>query len=157
MAQVCLGQSDLRKVLLRVPKPAVGVRSVADMLRINFVKMFHNDFDLVLTGLVSFIFKKSISDCTQIMYRNSLRHLMKYFNTHPPFQLDEALLSGSWSEGLTMHQVQFGTPEISDMDFMCILKNISFSEVDQTRDNLTMKEDTPFVNAYLLYGKRHFR
>ena len=88
-------------------------------------------------------------DFAQLIHEMSLRFLMKYFNTHPPFQFDEALVSGSWSEGLAMHQVQLATPEMSDIDFMCILKNISFSEEDQACANFAVNEDTPFVNAYI--------
>ena len=52
-----------------------------------------------------------------------------------------------------MHQVQYDTPEISDMDFMCMLKNISYYTFhknikDQACGNL-IREDTPFVNAYI--------
>ena len=35
------------------------------------------------------------------------------------------------------------------MDFMLVLKNISFSERDQFLGKLSLKEDTPFVDAYL--------
>ena len=147
MAQVCFG--DLRKALLRVPRPATGARSMYDMLKINLVKMLPNILHIMWPGFQSAIFEKCISCCAHDIHKKSLRVLMKYFNTHPPFQFDEALLSGSWSEGLTMHQVHSDTPEISDMDFMCVLKNISFSEDDQARANLTVKEDTPFVNAYI--------
>ena len=93
--------------------------------------------------------KEYFCSLAQEIHEKSLILLMKYFNTYPPFQFEEALVSGSWSKGLAMHQVQFDTHEISDMDFMCILKNISFSEEGQACDNLKMKEDTPFVNAYI--------
>ena len=137
MAQGWFGQSDLKKTLLRVPRSAVGMRNVADLFTLrNLIPCFSHC-------------KNVQGDFAQRIYEKTLRLLMKYFNTHPPFQFDEALVSGSWSEGLTMHQVLFDTPEISDIDFMCILKNISFSEEDQACGNLAVREDTPFVNAYI--------
>ena len=147
MAQISLGQNDLRKALLRVPRPAVGVRNMYDMFRITCGKMLPSF--CTRHAIFQLFAKEYISSYAQDGYVKSLRGLTKYFNTHPPFQFEEALVSGSWSEGLTMHQVQSDTPEISDIDFMCILKNISFSEEDQACDNLAVKEDTPFVNAYI--------
>jgi hypothetical protein len=35
------------------------------------------------------------------------------------------------------------------MDYMLVLKNISFSEGDQVSGKLTLREDTPFVHAYI--------
>ena len=147
MAQISFGQNDLRKALLRVPRPAVGARNMYDMLKITCVNMLPSF--CTRHAIFQLLGKEYISCIAQTWQEKTLKRLMIYFNTHPPFQFDEALLSGSWSEGLTMHQVQFDTPEISDIDFMCILKNISFSEEDQACGNLKVKEDTPFVNAYI--------
>ena len=148
MAQISFGQNDLRKALLRVPRPAVGARNMYDMLKITCVNMLPSF--CTRHAIFQLLGKELISCLAQQVQVKSHRHLRKCFNKHPPFQFDEALLSGSWSEGLTMHQVQFDThAELSDIDFMCILKNISFSEEDQACDNLTVKEDTPFVNAYI--------
>ena len=144
MAQVCFGQSDLRKALLRVRRPAVGVRNVSDMFRINFLEQLPSVASVFFSPMYdTAVLEKYISVCDEDIQARSSKNLTKYFNTYPPFQFSEALLSGSWCEGLTMHHIQF----TSDMDFMCILKNISFSEEDQACGNLAVKEDTPFVNA----------
>ena len=145
MAQISFGQSDLRKALLRVPKHAAGARNIADILKINLENMLPNSFNYFEKVVPAFT-KCLISCIAEDIDKQLLELLMKYFNTNPPFQFDEALLSGSWSEGLTMHQV-LNTSELSDMDFMCILKNISFSAEDQACGNLEVKEHTPFVNA----------
>ena len=143
MAQISFGQSDLRKALLLVPKHAAGARNIADILKINFENNVTHPVK-VFPAMTNF----ALSCMAEKIHKKLLELLMKYFNTNPPFQLDEALLSGSWSEGLTMHQV-LNTSELSDMDFMCILKNISFSAEDQACGNLEVKEHTPFVNAYI--------
>ena len=145
MAQISFGQSDLRKALLLVPKHAAGARNIADILKINLENMLPNSFNYFEKVVPAFT-KCLISCIAEDIDKQLLELLMKYFNTNPPFQFDEALLSGSWSEGLTMHQV-LNTSELSDMDFMCILKNISFSAEDQACGNLEVKEHTPFVNA----------
>ena len=36
-----------------------------------------------------------------------------------------------------------------DVDFVCVLKNIKFTENDQIEGNLTVRDGTPFVNAYI--------
>ena len=88
------------------------MRNVADLLTLrNMIPSFSHC-------------KNVEGNFAQRIHEKTLRLLIKYFNTHPPFQFDEALVSGSWSEGLTMHQVQYDTSEISDIDFMCMLKNI---------------------------------
>jgi hypothetical protein len=69
-----------------------------------------------------------------------------YFDNEAPFQLDDVLISGSFSEG--MQKVNFKTKSISDVDFMLILKNIKVTEEDQQKGNLTVEENTPFVNLY---------
>jgi hypothetical protein len=72
------------------------------------------------------------------------RNFETYFDTQPPFQLGEAILSGSFSEGLFI----FST-ESPDMDFMCVLKNITFLQHNQEDGSLLLKEDTPFVYAFV--------
>jgi hypothetical protein len=67
-----------------------------------------------------------------------------YFDAQPPFQLDKAILTGSFSEGLFLYCVK-----APDMDFMCVLKNITFSRDDQEDGNLLLREDTPFVHAFV--------
>ena len=146
MAQVCFERSNLRKALRFVPRHAVGARNVADVLRITLEDRLPNSFSIFANTIATYF----INGFSQDIQNKCLKYLMKCFNTHPPFQFEEALLSGSWSEGLSMYQVASDTPKLSDMNFMCILKSISFSEEDQARDNLTVYEDTPFVNAYIM-------
>ena len=77
------------------------------------------------------------------------RNVATYFDTEPPFQLEKSFVSGSWSEGL---HVIFESPvkiPPPDMDFMCVLKDIKFTESDQIQGNLTVRDDTTFVNAYI--------
>ena len=54
------------------------------------------------------------------------------FDTNQPLQLDETILTGSYSEGLFLF---FGDPP--DMDFMCVLKNITFTQKDQENGSLS--------------------
>ena len=151
MAQVRCNQIHLRYALLRIWTPAAGVRCISDMVRINFEKSLQYLTDrkaisvLVVpimenVGLDVSLFAKRIQDNFGIL-------IQKHFDNQAPYQLDVALLTGSWSEGL--HLYNSASLDIPDMDFMCILKNISFSEMDQACGNLAVKENTPFVNAYI--------
>ena len=71
------------------------------------------------------------------------------FDNYRPFQLKKLIVSGSWGEGLFVF-FDF-SEEITppDIDFMCILENINFTTSDQICGNLTVREDTPFVKAYI--------
>ncbi len=71
-----------------------------------------------------------------------------YFDKEPPFQVSETFLSGSWAEGLFLHG-ENSSMELPDMDFMCELKNISFSQEDQAQHRLLLREDTPFIHAFV--------
>ena len=51
------------------------------------------------------------------------RNFESYFDDQAPFQLCEAILTGSIREGLFL----FST-DAPDMNFMCVLKNINFSQ-----------------------------
>ncbi|CAB4029957.1 Hypothetical predicted protein [Paramuricea clavata] len=70
-----------------------------------------------------------------------------YFDSQAPFQLEDILISGSQSEGT--HKINLETESISDTDYMLILKNIKVTQEDQKKGNLTVKENTAFVNLYL--------
>ena len=151
MAQVRCNQIHLRHALLRIWTPAAGVRCISDMVRINFEKSLQYLTDrkeisvlavaiMENVGLDVSLFAKRIQD-------NFGALIQKHFDNEAPYQLDVALLTGSWSEGL--HLYNSASLDIPDMDFVCILKNISFSEMDQACGNLAVKENTPFVNAYI--------
>ena len=81
--------------------------------------------------------------------RNSIpNHLdTNYFDSKELFQLEDILISGSYSEG--MQKIDLKTFSFSDTDFMLILKNIKVTEEDQRKGNLAMKENSPFVTLYL--------
>lgn len=70
-----------------------------------------------------------------------------YFDNEAPFQLDEVLFSGSLSEGTMTANLR--KKLVSDTDFMFVLKNIKVTEEDQKKRNLSVKEDTPYVNLNL--------
>ena len=73
----------------------------------------------------------------------------RYFDPWPPFQFGGSMLSGSFSEGLFLY-----TPlSPPDMDYMCALKGISFTQQDQENGSLMLREDTPFVYA-LIKGEK---
>jgi hypothetical protein len=71
----------------------------------------------------------------------------RYFDSEAPFQLEDILISGSFSEG--MPKIVLKKESMSDMDLMLILKNIKVSEEEQQKGNLMTKENTPFVTLYL--------
>ena len=70
-----------------------------------------------------------------------------YFDNEPPFQLEDVLLSGSFSEGTLKCNLK--EEKLSDMDLMLVLKNIQVRKADQKKGNLPVRENTPFVNLYL--------
>ena len=70
-----------------------------------------------------------------------------YFDHEAPFQLEDIIMSGSFSEG--MLTMDFKNETMSDIDFMLILKNIEVTEDDQKKGNLVVKENSPFVKLYL--------
>ena len=133
--------STLKDELLRMWLPARGVHTVASMLTKNIQKFFPNKgnidnapfpWDLICQALLDEDFK-----CFE-------GHFESCFDDKPPFQLREAILTGSYSEGLFLY---FTEPP--DMDFMCVLKNITFTQEDQEHGSLSFREDTPFVNAFV--------
>jgi hypothetical protein len=71
-----------------------------------------------------------------------LRVLLKF--SHHAFQLREAILTGSISDGLLLTGI-----ELPDFDYMCVLKNTMFSKEDQENGCSLVRDDTPFVYAYI--------
>ena len=84
---------------------------------------------------------------SQAMHDICFLTINNYFDNEPPFQLEDVALSGSFSEGT--FKMNFKEEKYSDMDFMLVLKNIQVTEADQKKGNLSVKENTPFVNLYL--------
>lgn len=93
------------------------------------------------------ISEKLVQACKRLMNQRFFNDFNKYFDSEPPFQLEDVLISGSVSEGTS--KMNFTKLDNSDMDVMCILKNINVSENDQRKGNLQMRDDSPFVNLYI--------
>ena len=130
---------DLTKSIRKVPSLATGVKSFPDMATTYFERhvLKENSVPRDVKLFAEFIFSKiSIKE-----------KLNSYFDSEPPFELEESILSGSWSEGLVLFDPDtFGPP---DVDFMCLLKNISFTQIDQMSGDLSINENCPFVSVYL--------
>ena len=140
MAKICIQEhNDLNRALTKVPTFQAGMSSFSAMANTYF-EMFalHNKEvpEFVKIGFELIFYKASLQE-----------NLMEYFDDQPPFQLEKSILSGSWSEGLFLYDPDTFDPP--DVDFLCTLKNISFTEEDQKCGNLSLKENSPFVNAYL--------
>ena len=133
----CCDPSALQNAILQVWTPAVGVRCFHDLHGKNVEKLF-SSFDVVRAI-------HYISDA--LPYFPKMMIPVEYSDDKPPFIIEEKIVSGSWSEGLFF----YGHSNISfpDVDFMHVLKHIKFSEEDQQSGNLTLRQDTPFVFAYL--------
>ena len=149
--------STLKENLLQMWLPVAGARNINDVILKNCVKymgdMVENfmgeevenysellKFKVVFTALANKMMPKE-SNCRNDHFE---RNVGCCFDTNKPFQLDETILTGSYSEGLFLF---FRDPP--DMDLMCVLKNIIFTQKDQENGSLSFREDTPFVNAFI--------
>ena len=144
MAQVSLGQTDLRKALLGVLRPIVGARCPIELFSLQFKEALPNVSVPLSQFYGAFGRLMDMNESHAINTEEEYFSFLESMTEHPAFQFDKLLLSGSLSEGLGIYQ-----DELPDQDIMIIFKNISFSEEDQNGGNLTMKEDTAFVNAYI--------
>ena len=135
---------DLIHAIDRVPRFATGIKSFPEMVKIYFEKLTSNALDDVDINVKPFLEIFSGLVFSKFSLKEKLR---EYFDAEPPFELQEAVLSGSWSEGLFLFDPDSFDPP--DVDFLCILKNISFTEEDQATGDLSIIDNTPFVNAYL--------
>ena len=139
--------AKLKQVILRVRAPVFGAQSIEGLWdeHMSDILEIINTSDAVTVRFLHQIIRRIIK-----AYGGGFgRNVAKYFDIQPPFQLERIFLSGSWSEGLHVtfrSSVKIKPP---DMDFMCVLKNIKFTESDQIKGNLTVRDDTPFVNAYI--------
>ena len=130
---------DLTESIMKVPSLATGVKSFPDMATTYFERhvLKENSVPRDVKLFAEFIFSKiSIKE-----------KLNSYFDSEPPFELEESILSGSWSEGLVLFDPDTFDPP--DVDFMCVLKNISFTQIDQMSGDLSINENSPFVSVYL--------
>ena len=139
MAQASVGKRDLRNAMLRTPRFPVGMRHMSDVIRIS-TRMCHIDADPAIFGNKIDL----VLDKIDLSFE---RDFKRYFDDSGPFECEDFFIAGSQSEGLALAPT--GDANLPDYDFMCILKNLSFSEKDQECGNLTVKEDTAFVNASL--------
>ena len=151
--------STLKEKLLQMWLPVVGVRNFDDAFTNNFIKLLHHHFTLqmdqmeedfkIFFHLAYVIFTASANKAMSTESRYDKEHFQinvgcYRFDTNPPLQFGETILTGSYSEGLFLY---FGGPP--DIDFMCVLKNITFTQKDQENGSLSFREDTPFVNAFI--------
>jgi hypothetical protein len=97
-----------------------GARTTADF----WVKNFEKTLGHLLPAEMQNMFKELIAMISKLRVFET--DFESYFDTQPPFQLSEAILTGSLSEGLFLYSI-----EPPDIDFMCVLKNITFSKEDQ--------------------------
>ena len=134
--------NDLIKSIMKVPRFAAGVTSFPQM-----VNSYLENYVLKENSVPQEV-KQIVEIILVIFSKVSIEEkLSNYFDPEPPFQLDESILSGSWSEGLVLFDPDTFDPP--DVDFMCILKNINFTQMDQMCGDLSLNENSPFVNVHL--------
>jgi hypothetical protein len=125
--------------LLKMWVPAVGVETAAGLCTKNFEKFFAEEISCVMPD---FLDREMVEEIFELhVFKQDLE---SSFDTQPPFQLNEAILTGSLTEGLFLY-----TAEPPDVDFMCELKNIMFSKEDQESGCLLLRDDTPFIYAFI--------
>ena len=132
----------LKENLLEMWVPVIGAQTVPEFCKLNWEKiaayMFKKDIIPFMMDKIEGSYEKF---CKRYVFKTNFEN---YFDAQPPFQLGEAILSGSFSEGLFLY-----SSEPPDMDFMCVLNNITFSQGDQEDGNLQLRDDTPFVYAFV--------
>ena len=137
----------LNEAILRVRAPVFGAKTIDELWfeHISDILEITKTSDAATVAFLHQIIRRIVITCRGGLRRN----IANYFDAQPPFQLEKPFVSGSWSEAL---HVLFGSSlkiKPPDVDFMCVLKNIKFTETDQIEGNLTVRDDTPFVNAYI--------
>ena len=137
--------SKLKASLLEVWMPPVGEKSVAAF----WTSLIAQPQDCKLATLYTELHKLFHFSKRRVERQLSFKiNVESYFDKEPPFQVSETFLSGSWAEGLFLYSENTSI-QLPDMDFMCVMKDISFSQEDQTKGCLLFREDTPFVNAFI--------
>ena len=139
--------SKLKAGLLEVWIPPVGVKSVADLWTSLTAQQEKAAWATLYTELDNYFHFSKRQIERRFSFKNNLE---SYFDKEPPFQVSETFLSGSWAEGLFLYD-ENTSMEPPDMDFMCVMKDISFSQEDQVQGCLLLREDTPFVNAFITH------
>ena len=136
MAYATRDSEALRNAILRVWTPRVGARSWESLIETNAEEICASVGPFLPTFMIRDYFPTNFHFPIDF-----------YSDDRPPFQFKEKILSGSWSEGLYLNG--YSNMSVPDMDFMLVLDHISFSEESQCCGNLILKEDTPFVDAYI--------
>ena len=138
-----VGYSTLKEKILEMWLPAVGVENEVAFVRNNWRKMFSCASNI---QVIPSIVEDMIEDAMERFFENYFfqRNIDSYFDMQLPFRLGKAILTGSFNEGLFLYSA--GPP---DIDYMCVLDNITFSNVDQENGSLLLDENTPFVSAFL--------
>ena len=106
------GSSALQNAILQMWTPAVGVRSIDELCSSRYISHL----------------PKGIPDISRQLIP------AEYSDSKPPFVIEEKILSGSWSEGLFLYG--HSDKSLPDIDFMYVLKHISFSEENQQSGKL---------------------
>ena len=134
----------LKDAVLALSYLAVGAHTATDLFAKNYAKLIER-FQEIL-DIPAEIGKDGIKSLCEYICKNYIfkENFESYFNEQAPFQLDEVILTDSASEGLFLYST-----DAPDMDFMCVLKNIAFSQKDQEDGSLVLRDDTPFVYALL--------
>ena len=147
MAEVESPHNSLKKAILQVRRHIVGAQSIQELWIQNIWDFleFRNSSDQTTQYLYTILRKLIKVLCKHVFQRN----ISKYFDNCEPFQLKNSIVSGSWSEGLFLFFEYSEEITPPDIDFMCVLENINFTTSDQICGNLTVREDTPFVKAYI--------
>ena len=143
---------NLKDHLLQIWIPVIGARTPFEFFVKNVEKLYRHDFlgQTEIARVLLNIFKRDLYEVfCKFFFDASFENC---FDNQPPFQLDEIILTGSFSDGLFIFAY-----EPPDVDFMCVLGNIMFSQKDKKNGCLSLREDTPFVNAYVLEKKNKRR
>ena len=140
----CVDYSQLKKKILEMWVPVAGMQRITDIVRENWKYMLTNIFNMdSIPCVLKHTVEKSIEAAPwgKKLFQKKCDGL---FDTKPPFQIGETIIAGSFNEGRFLYSTQ-----PPDMDIMCVLKNIRFSQNDQKNGSLLMTETTPFVSAFI--------
>ena len=135
--------STLKEKILEMWLPAVGVETEVDFVRNNWRKIISCAFNI---DVIPCVVDDMIENATEGFSKKYFfkRNLDSYFDTQLPLQLGKVILTGSFNEGLFLYSE--GPP---DIDYMCVLDNITFSKEDQENGSLLLDQNTPFFSAFL--------
>ncbi len=148
LSDSCL--QELNENILSVKGLAIGTETLHEMAQYfctKFEKRVSGGTNSSLTKSAIPFLTKGTLEYVKHWDRMIINSLKRYFDEHPPFQIEKCFISGSFADGLFIYGQSVS--DTSDVDYMCVLKNIWFSEEDQKSGDLAIRDDTPFVKAYL--------